>query len=59
MGNRDEDPRRVGRDELNLAEFPIALLAERVPPGLKTITFEDRHGTLTVTGSDAMVYRPP
>ena len=25
------------RDELNLAEYPITLLAERVPPGLKTI----------------------
>jgi len=53
MGDRDEDLRRIGRDELNLAEYPITLLAERVPPGLKTIAFEDRHGKLTVTGSDA------
>jgi hypothetical protein len=46
----------IGRDELNLAEFPIALIAERVPKGKegqKTIYFEDRHGRLTVTGSDA------
>ncbi len=52
MGNEREDLRRVGRDEMNLAEFPVALLSERVPQGLKTITFKDRHGTLTVTGSD-------
>jgi hypothetical protein len=30
-----------GRDELNLAEFPIALLAERVPDGQKTLEFQD------------------
>ena len=53
MGDRDEDLRRIGRDELNLAEYPITLLAERVPPGLKTIAFKDRHGKLTITGSDA------
>jgi len=44
---------RIGRDELNLAEFPIALLADRVPRGQKTLSFEDQHGRLTVTGSDA------
>jgi Replication initiator protein A len=44
---------RIGRDEMNLAEFPIALLADRVPRGQKTLYFEDRHGRLTVTGSDA------
>ena len=51
-----------GRDELNLAEFPITLLSDRVPKGLKTVTFEDRifdqqagemvTRRLTVTGSD-------
>ncbi len=30
-----------GRDENNLAEFPIALLGDTVPDGLKTIEFED------------------
>ena len=30
-----------GRDELNLAEFPITLLADRVPDGCTEITFED------------------
>src|SRR3954452_14836317 len=52
-----------GRDELNLAEFPITLLSDRVPKGCKTLLFEDKifdrqHGEvvtrkLTVTGSDA------
>src|SRR6516225_2775306 len=62
------DPREAlrptgGRDELNLAEFPIALLADRVPDGCKTLVFEDTvfdqqanelvTRRLTVTGSDA------
>lgn len=50
------------RDELNLAEFPIALLTDRVPNGVKTLEFQDeifdqKRGQvvvrkLTVTGSD-------
>ncbi|MBV8314182.1 MAG: replication initiator protein A, partial [Planctomycetaceae bacterium] len=52
MSDAEKD-RRVGRDEMNLAEFPIALVAERVPPGCKTLVFEGQHGKLTVTGSDA------
>ena len=43
----------IGRDEMNLAEFPIALLADYAPNGQKTLYFEDGHGRLTVTGSDA------
>jgi hypothetical protein len=43
----------IGRDEMNLAEFPIALLADYAPKGQKTLYFEDDHGRLTVTGSDA------
>jgi len=31
-----------GRDELNLAEFPIALLSSRPNPTQKTVQFEDR-----------------
>lgn len=61
------DPREVlrptgGRDELNLAEFPITLLADRVPDGCKTLEFEDSvfdsqanalvTRRLTITGSD-------
>jgi hypothetical protein len=42
-----------GRDEMNLAEFPIALVADRAQAGQKTLYFEDEHGRLTVTGSDA------
>jgi hypothetical protein len=53
MSDGDRDARRVGRDEMNLSEFPITLVAERVPGGCKTLTFEGKHGKLTVTGSDA------
>jgi hypothetical protein len=52
----------MGRDELNLAEFPLAALADRVGSGKKTLAFEDRiwdrgrgrHVTrrLTISGSD-------
>lgn len=44
--------RLVGRDEMNLAEFPITLLTDRVPDGLKTIEFKAGGGTLVVAGSD-------
>ena len=50
------------RDEMNLAEFPIALLTERVPNGQKTLEFQDEIydqkrkqvvlRKLTITGSD-------
>lgn len=43
----------VGRDEMNLAEFPLTLLADRVPGDLKTLCYVSRPGTLIVTGSDA------
>ncbi len=42
-----------GRDEMNLAEFPYTLVADRAQPGQKTLYFEDKHGRLTITGSDA------
>lgn len=32
----------MGRDEMNLAEFPLATLADRAPRGCKTLSFEDR-----------------
>ena len=32
----------AGRDELNLAEFPITLLADRAPEGQKTLVFQDK-----------------
>jgi hypothetical protein len=32
----------MGRDEMNLVEFPLAMLADRVPLGCKTLVFEDR-----------------
>src|SRR3954462_8521458 len=63
-----DDPRQTlkpigGRDELNLAEFPITLLSDRVPKGCKTLVFEvesrDQRTArviprkVTITGSDA------
>jgi plasmid replication initiation protein len=38
---------------MNLAEMPLAVLADRIPHGLKTLTFDGQHGKLTITGSDA------
>lgn len=35
-------PIHLGKDELNLAEFPIALVTDRVPAGQQTIKFEDQ-----------------
>ena len=52
----------MGRDAMNLVEFPLALLADRAPQGCKTLTYEDRiqdragggyvTRRLTVSGSD-------
>jgi hypothetical protein len=52
-----------GRDELNLAEFPLCALSRRLRPDQKTLHFEDRlrdkgrnewiTRQLTITGSDA------
>jgi hypothetical protein len=54
---------REGKDELNLAEFPIAALSNRVDQDTKTIIFEDStfdqasgqiiRRSLTITASDA------
>jgi hypothetical protein len=43
----------IGRDEMNLAEFPITLLADYAPKHEKTLCFRGGNGQLTVTGSDA------
>lgn len=43
---------RLGRDEMNLAEFPFALLSDRAPEGFNTVTFED-----TVEGKDGKLVR--
>lgn len=44
----------LGRDELNLAEFPITLLADRAPRGVKTVTYKD---TITDKGTGKLVER--
>jgi hypothetical protein len=41
MSTNAEDEVR-GRDELNLAEFPIALLSDRSTDGILTVTYKDR-----------------
>ena len=43
----------IGRDEMNLAEFPITLLSDRPARDQKTLCYEDAHGKLLITGSDA------
>ena len=53
MRDESKDLRRTGRDEMNLCEFPIATLTDHPSEGVKTLVFEDRHGKLTVIGSDA------
>jgi hypothetical protein len=57
------DTELLGKDEMNLAEFPITLLVDRAPAGLKTINRQiqaqdERTGKpiwrrVTVTGSEA------
>jgi hypothetical protein len=61
----DSMPQKIndGRDELNLAEFPLCALAHRLRPEQKTLRFEDRvwderrgetiTRQLIITGSDA------
>jgi Replication initiator protein A len=41
---REDDAKKtvLGKDELNLAEFPIALLSERPPKGVKTLEYQDQ-----------------
>jgi plasmid replication initiation protein len=46
-----EDRGDHGRDNMNLAELPITLLADRVPKGVGTLVFKTEHGQLTVSGS--------
>jgi len=38
----DNSPEIAFKDEMNLAEFPIAALADRVPDGQTTLVFEDQ-----------------
>jgi hypothetical protein len=48
-----EEPPLIGRDEMNLADHPLTLLTDRADKTTKTLIFNNAHGTLTVTGSDA------
>jgi hypothetical protein len=53
IGQADPSIENNGRDEMNLAEFPITLLTDRSPRDQKTLRYEDAHGKLLITGSDA------
>lgn len=51
-----------GKDEMNMAEFPLSAVSDRVDPNVKTLVFEDKlfdkslnkfvNRKLTITGSD-------
>jgi hypothetical protein len=53
---------RYGHDELNFAEFPLVVLADRAPSGVKTVHYQDEYEDprtgkriprkVTITGSD-------
>jgi hypothetical protein len=51
MRDEGEDLRRVGRDEMNLCEFPIATLSDRVPEGCRGMVLPP------ITGIRGTVYR--
>ena len=56
--------RSLCKDEMNLAEFPLAVIGKRPPQGIKTLQFSDQikhpetgetiYRSLTVTGSDLL-----
>ena len=56
--------RSLCKDEMNLAEFPLAVIGKRPPQGIKTLQFSDEikhpetgetiYRSLTVTGSDLL-----
>jgi len=43
----------LGRDEMNLAEFPITLITDRAPKGVSTLVFKSKEGNLTIKGTAA------
>lgn len=49
----DAARRDLGRDEMNLAEYPLGFLTDRVTAGCKTLVYEGQQGKLTISGSDA------
>lgn len=67
MSEEKTEPQRavgIGKDELNLAEFPLSVVGRRPPAGVKTVYFEDEtwdrgakrlvSRRLTVTASDLL-----
>ena len=45
----------MGRDEMNLAEFPLATLADRAPAGARRWSSRTASGTRASVGRDAAV----
>ena len=64
MGKQRAQERILGKDEMNLAEFPLSVIGKRAPGNLKTLHFEDEvwdrsleqyvPRRLTITGSDLL-----
>lgn len=58
------EKKKTGRDELNLAEFPLSIVGKRPPGNVKTLHFEDQvwdksvrkyvARRLTITASDLL-----
>ena len=61
---QNPEERSTGKDEMNLAEFPLSIIGKRSPGNLKTLHFEDEvwdrslqkyvPRKLTITGSDLL-----
>lgn len=58
---KSTSPKRISRDEMNLSEFPLAVLSTRTNPDLKTLEFSDQQRLQTgeiierkwiITGAD-------
>lgn len=64
MGKQKTLEPMLGKDEMNLAEFPLSVIGKRAPGNLKTLHFEDEvwdrsleqyvPRRLTITGSDLL-----
>jgi hypothetical protein len=50
-----ECQKEAGRDEMNLAEMPIAFISDRTPSGCgNVLVYEGQHGKLTVRASEGL-----
>ncbi len=49
---QNDETRKIGKDEMNLVEFPITLLSKRKSPGSNVLEFTD-----TITGEDGTLVK--